>query len=229
MWPMHQGATQTPKKQALAPVALDREDLPALGMSPTDSRFDLRCWWPAERRNLPVELEIGSGKGTFLVQQATANDQTNFLGIEWAREYWHHAADRFYRNGLMHVRMLHVDAAEFVRWHCLDHIFKTVHIYFPDPWPKKRHHKRRLVQAPFLRELHRVLVREGHVRIVTDHDDYFEWMQSHAAQVNELFDRLPFAPLDSTDENEVVGTNFERKYRREGRPFHAMILQRTAS
>jgi len=208
----------------LSPIARNADDLPAIQSTPQQSRFDLRQWWPADRRALPIELEIGCGKGTFLVQQAGATPNVNYLGIEWAREYWRHAADRFKRNGLMHVRMLHADAGEFVRWHVLDHTFTTVHIYFPDPWPKKRHHKRRLIQAPFLRELHRALTDAGQVRIVTDHEHYYHWIGEHAERLNDLFERRPFEKSQSTRDDEVVGTNFERKYRREGRPFHALML-----
>ena len=101
-----------------------------------------------------------------------------------------------------------------------------MHIYFPDPWPKARHNKRRLVQVPFLRQAHRVLEPHGLLRIATDHSDYFAWMVDHANQVAELFDSLPFESPESAGEGELVGTNFERKYRREGRPFHGMILRK---
>ena len=207
-------------------IGIRRDDLPPIGDRPEASRIDLRRWWPADRRDLPFELEIGSGKGTFLVQQATATPNVNYLGIEWAAEYWRHAADRLRRHGLDHVRMLHDDAREFVAWRVPDALFRQVHVLFPDPWPKKRHHKRRTVQAPFLRELHRVLLPEGRVRLVTDHDDYFAWMNEHIGQVGDLFDVEPFDRPASADAGEVVGTNFERKYRREGRPFHALVLRR---
>jgi len=209
-------------------IGVAGDDLPTMAATPQHTRFDLRRWWPAERSALPFELEIGSGKGTFLVQQATLRPDVNYLGIEWAKAYWRHASDRLRRHGLHNVRMLHADAGEFVPWYCPDSIFRVVHVYFPDPWPKKRHHKRRTINAEFLRELHRVLTPGGCVRLVTDHDDYFQWMTEHAERVGELFDREPFDRPESADEGEVVGTNFERKYRREGRPFNAMVLRRRA-
>ncbi len=205
---------------------LSRADLPPIQRVPQDSRFDLQTLFPEARRGRPLELEIGSGKGTFLVQQATTRPQANYLGIEWAREYWLHAADRLRRHGLTHARLLHADAAEFVRWHCPDACFAVIHVYFPDPWPKKRHHKRRLIQGPFLREAHRTLCDAGELRLVTDHSEYFAWMAHHVEQVAELFERCAFEPPQGAGEGEVVGTNFERKYRREGRPFHAMTLRK---
>jgi len=207
---------------------LTRADLPPLQATPDATRFDVRQWWPADRRGLPLELEIGSGKGTFIVQQALATPDVNYLGIEYAHAFWRYAADRVRRHDLAGVRMLCADAVEFVHWYCADELCRQVHVYFPDPWPKARHHKRRTVCEPVLRQLHRVLADGGMVRIVTDHDDYFAWMEQHVAAVADLFDRLPFERPVSADTDEIVGTNFERKYRREGRPFHAMTLRKKA-
>jgi tRNA (guanine-N7-)-methyltransferase len=200
-----------------------RDDLPPLDHGPVD----LAAWFNRSSDEFaarPTDLEIGSGKGTFLVQQARLEPGVDFLGIEWAKAFWRHAADRARRHDLHNVRLLWADATVFVRHYVADQTFRRVHIYFPDPWPKKRHHKRRSVQAPFLRELHRVLRPDGEVRLATDHAEYFEWMQDHAAQVTERFDRRPFDRPDSAGEGELVGTNFERKYRREGRPFFSMTL-----
>jgi tRNA (guanine-N7-)-methyltransferase len=205
---------------------LTEADLPPLADSPPQSRFDIRQWWDADRRDLPFELEIGSGKGTFLLQQATQLPDINYLGIEWAREYWLYAADRMRRHDLRGVRMLYTDATTFVRWYVPDELFRQIHIYFPDPWPKKRHHKRRSISADFLREAHRVLTPAGIIRIVTDHDDYFAWINEHVAMVSDLFDVIPFERPVAAGEGEVVGTNFERKYRREGRPFNALALKK---
>ncbi|MCC7145290.1 MAG: tRNA (guanosine(46)-N7)-methyltransferase TrmB [Phycisphaeraceae bacterium] len=194
-------------------------------------RINPRQWFALERQPLPLDLEIGSGKGTFLVQQATASPQVNFLGIEYAAAFWRYAADRCRRHNLGNVRLLHTEASFFIRNYVPDAAFRQVHIYFPDPWPKKRHHKRRLVQEPFLRELHRVLepaAQPGHglIRLATDHSDYYQWMLQHAALAADLFEPLPFESPASAGEGELVGTNFERKYRREGRPFHGMILRK---
>jgi tRNA (guanine-N7-)-methyltransferase len=204
-----------------------QDDLPGLDHGP----IELAAWFNREASDpasagRPIDLEIGSGKGTFLTQQAKLEPDVDFLGIEWAKAYWRHAADRARRHGLANVRLLWADATVFVRHYVADGTLRRVHIYFPDPWPKKRHHKRRSVQAPFLRELHRVLRPAGEVRLATDHGAYFEWMQDHADQVADRFERRPFERPGSAGEGELVGTNFERKYRREGRPFHAMILAR---
>lgn len=195
---------------------------------PARAWVDPRAWFPhAERR---FEIEIGSGKGTFLLQQAEVSPETNYLGIEWAGEFYAYAADRIRRRGLANVRMLRADATEFLRWRTPSGIAAVIHLYFSDPWPKARHHKRRVVQDRFLAEAHRVLAPGGELRIVTDHDEYWAWMEERFARWappsgDGAFERLPFERPSSAGAGEVVGTNFERKYAREGRPFHATILK----
>jgi tRNA (guanine-N7-)-methyltransferase len=213
-------------------VMLMSEELPPLPddiiQNPDAGRLDPRAWFPHPERRL--EIEIGSGKGTFLVQQASLTPETNYLGIEWAREFALYAADRIRRNNLPNVRILNTDAAEFLHWRVPDGIAAVVHLYFPDPWPKTRHHRRRIVQERFLRDVHRVLTPGGELRVVTDHDDYWQWMQREFERVTigpqPLFEVLPFERPGSAREGELVGTNFERKYRREGRPFNAAVLRR---
>lgn len=211
-------------------VGVSERELPPLGDDPgaPGSRVDPRAWFPDPSR--PFEIEIGSGKGAFLLQQASQDPQTNYLGIEWAGEFYAYTADRVRRRGLANVRVLHGDATEFLRWRVPDGIARVIHLYFSDPWPKKRHHKRRVVQDRFLEDAHRVLAPGGELRIVTDHDAYWEWMEEHFARWapedgSGKFERRPFAPPESAGSGEIVGTNFERKYAREGRPFHAVTLR----
>lgn len=212
-------------------VGIEAGSLPSLSDSSEDESavwLDPRAWFddPA----LPFELEIGSGKGTFLVQQAELQPGTNFLGIEWAKEFWAYAADRVRRRGLKNVKVLHTDATEFLRWRMPSGIVRVIHLYFSDPWPKKRHHKRRVVQDRFLEDAHRILIPGGELRIVTDHDEYWQWMEEHFARwtagPGKRFERLEFTRPESAGSGEVVGTNFERKYAREGRPFHSVVLRR---
>jgi len=122
------------------------------------------------------------------------------------------------------VRILRADATEFIRFRCADAIAAVIHLYFSDPWPKKRHHKRRVVQDQTLADFHRVLVPGGELRLVTDHEELWKWYEEHIARNANLFERRPFESPESAGDGEIVGSNFERKYQREGRPFHAMTL-----
>ncbi len=204
----------------IAGYGLTHADLPPL----ESGRIDPRAWFDHPDRRF--EIEIGSGKGTFLVQQAALQPEVNFLGFEWAGEFFRYAADRVRRHGLKNVRIVHADATEFIRFRCADAVASVIHLYFSDPWPKTRHHKRRVVQDHTLREFHRVLKPHGELRLVTDHDDLWQWYREHIARSLELFKEKPFESPQSAGDGEVVGTNFERKYRREGRPFHAVTLVR---
>jgi len=172
----------------------------------------------------PVEVEIGTGKGTFLVARASARPEVNFLGVECARAYAHHAADRFRRRGLANVRMLHVDAGHLLKVCLAPESLWRVHIYFPDPWPKRRHRRRRLIQPSFAREVRRVLRLGGELIVVTDHMDYF-------IQIRNVLDDLTGMatipmPQTADADGEIVGTNFERKYIAQGRPFYSIAKMR---
>jgi tRNA (guanine-N7-)-methyltransferase len=172
----------------------------------------------------PVEVEIGTGKGTFLMARASARPEANFLGIEWARAYALYSADRFRRAGLTNVKMLRTDAGVFFRKCIPTASLWRVHIYFPDPWPKKRHHRRRLLQDSFVDELRRVLKPGGQVLVVTDHRGYFE-------QISRVFTgapRLAVVPFPqmADEDGHVVGTNFEKKYIAQGRPFYKLARMR---
>jgi tRNA (guanine-N7-)-methyltransferase len=172
----------------------------------------------------PVELEIGMGKGTFLTDQAKARPGTNFLGLEYARWYWRYASDRLRRNQCLNARTVRAEAGYFAREFIGDGTLAAVHVYFPDPWPKKRHHKRRLIEPGFVWQIIRVLAPGGRVQVVTDHAEYFAQIQ--AALSTPGLRTVEYAAPGSAGEGEVAGTNFERKYRREGRPFFAVAAVR---
>ena len=203
-------------------VGLDANQLPPW----QDGPINLRSWFAAQQRDWPLELEIGSGKGTFLVQQAVLAPHVNYIGIEYAKAYWSFAADRCRRHGLGNVKLLHVEADLFVRNYVPPACLQQVHLYFPDPWPKNRHHKRRLLKAPFLRQLHRAMKPAALIRIVTDHEGYHEWIVAEANKVNDLFEPSPWPNPPAPGTGELVGTNFERKYLAQVKHLCAMVLRR---
>lgn len=188
-----------------------------------------------------MEIEIGCGKGGFILQEAAANPEVNYLGIEHAREFYLYTADRVRRRGLANVRMMHADAGGFLQWRAPAESARTIHLYFSDPWPKKKHHKNRVVQDRFLAECWRVLAPRGELRIVTDHDELWAWDCEHFERWTALdgaipdplrtkfalpaapFERLPFVAPSWAEEGETVGTNYERKMC-DGRPPHACVL-----
>lgn len=173
----------------------------------------------------PVEVEIGSGKGTFLVHRAKARPDVNFLGIEWARAYCLHTADRMCRWGLSNVRMLRADAEMLFRQRLPENSLQRVHIYFPDPWPRLRHHKRRLIKPAFIQILHDRLCLGGELAIVTDHRDYARQIR-WVVLAQRGFATVPFPKTHGAEANELVGTNFERKYIAQDRGFYDLAVMK---
>lgn len=179
----------------------------------------------------PVELEIGTGKAGFLLRRAQAWPQRNFLGIEWASEFYRYAVDRLQRWHVPNVRVLRADAAHFVRVICPRDSLTALHVYHPDPWPKKRHHKRRLFQPPFVAAAAECLVPGGRWAVQTDHAEYFEIIRALLRE-QPLLEEIPFDDPDfgvqSADDDSSVGvaTNFEIKYRREGRAIYQIAVRR---
>ena len=167
----------------------------------------------------PFELEIGCGKGGFLLDRARACPHIRFLGIEWANKYYRFAADRMARWGLTNVRVMRTDAKWFVMQHLPPDCVAVLHVYHPDPWPKKRHHKRRLVQPDFVAAAIRILAPGGRWRIQSDHEEYFQ-------QIRGLLDgRAELSVVGWEDEygpgeEGWAGTNYEIKYTREGRTIY---------
>jgi tRNA (guanine-N7-)-methyltransferase len=164
----------------------------------------------------PVEIEIGIGKGRYLIAAAQAQPQTNFVGVEWASKYLRIALDRGQKRRLSNLRLVRADAREFVEFFVPAASARAFHLYFPDPWPKKRHHKRRLFDASFLNEVARALEPGGRLWLATDHEEYFAAMQEVLAA------DLRFREVEA-DWGEVK-TNYEEKYLRAGKPIHRRVV-----
>ncbi len=173
----------------------------------------------------PVELEIGCGKGTFLLRQAQAHPDRNYFGIEWANKFYKFAADRMARWGASNVRVVRTDGKFLVMHRLPPACLTALHIYHPDPWPKKRHQKRRLVATDFMEAVVRVLVSGGRLALQTDHADYFEQMKKVTAARPELT-QIPFEDEAYGTAGERTETNYEVKYLREGRPIYRLAFRR---
>jgi tRNA (guanine-N7-)-methyltransferase len=177
-----------------------------------------------------IHIEVGSGKGTFLVNQAKAQPNVNFLGIEWARKYYRFAVDRIGRWGLTNVRLIRTDAVTLVKDHVSDNSVDCFHIYFPDPWPKRRHHKKRFLCTINLDNLIRSLKPLGQIRIATDHAEYFDSIKRLMAANPDTLREIEFFTSANTtaglNPGEWVGTNFERKYLKEGRTIFTTAIEK---
>ena len=172
----------------------------------------------------PLELEIGSGKGTFLLAESGARPDVNFVGIEYARRYWIFAADRLRRAERKNARVVLAEASAFVRDFIGNETLSAIHVYFPDPWPKTRHHRRRLLQTAFVEELASKLKPGARLSVATDHREYF--VAIVASVKRSPLVEVDFAATKAALESELVGTNFERKYRREGRNIYMLAAEK---
>lgn len=182
------------------------------------------CSTPVDWRSLfgndhPVELEVGSGKGLFLANAGAANPGHNYLGIEMARKYARYAAERVAKRNLANVKVLPGDATLFLSRYVPAQSLRVVHVYFPDPWWKKRHRKRRVFSESLVLDIERGLEPGGELSVVTDVEEYFgvicELMEGHPR-----FEDLPIAEPKTPEHELDYLTNFERKYRIEGRPIY---------
>lgn len=195
--------------EQLEPYLLPRPE-PRAALPPID-------WTALFGNDRPVEIEVGFGKGLFLLNEAAARPNVNFLGIEIVRKYQLYAATRVAERGLGNVRLACADARALLHASVPEASVAAVHVYFPDPWWKKRHHKRRLFAPAFAASVVRVLREAGRFYIVTDVAAYFDVMLGIIAELPALTPVAPPAPADPKHDMDYL-TNFERKFRKEGRP-----------
>lgn len=164
----------------------------------------------------PVEIEIGIGKGRFLLAAARPRPEVLHLGVEWANKYLRYAESRAARDGLENVRFARLDACEMMAG-IPDRSVRQIYVFYPDPWPKKRHQKRRFLRRTNADQIARILEPGGTLHVATDHAHYW-------ASIEPLFDAHPgFSRREAFGGErfplpvEAPLTNFEAKYAREGR------------
>jgi tRNA (guanine-N7-)-methyltransferase len=161
----------------------------------------------------PVILEIGSGKGRFLIATASERPGVNVIGIEKSLHYHRVIAERVNKRHLTNVRLINHDAFLVLQKMVPDASIAEVHVYFPDPWPRPKEQKRRIIRDEVLMEFRRVLVDGGSGIYVTDHQQYFEKAAPLIESAFRAERRVP-GPEDPPR------TNYEAKYRAEGRAIY---------
>ena len=189
-------------------------------------------WTALFGNDRPVELEIGSGKGLFLVNSASANTGHNFLGIELSRKYARLCAERLVQREISNAKVWRGDARLVMTQHVPGLSLRAIHVYFPDPWWKKRHKKRRVFTASLMTEIERTLETGGHLHVASDVEEYFALIRGLiAAHPRFLFLDMPIPEPKEAQHPSDYLTNFERKYRIEGRPIYRAdyVLDRIVS
>ncbi|HJZ59118.1 MAG TPA: tRNA (guanosine(46)-N7)-methyltransferase TrmB [Gemmataceae bacterium] len=175
----------------------------------------------------PVEIEVGTGKGLFLLTAAMARPGTNFFGIEIVRKYQLYAATRYAIRKLPNVKTACADAKAALRDYLPTGSVAAVHVYFPDPWWKKRHKKRRVFTPEFAADAARVLAPGGRLLVATDVEEYFGVMTG-IVRAMPAFREVAAETSTAAVEEAGYQTNFERKARLSGTPVWRATFERTA-
>jgi len=170
---------------------------------PVDTLFDPEC---------PLEVDCGCGKGRFLLARAAAHPGVQFLGIDRMLVRIRKLDRSILRAGLGNVKLLRMEAFYSLQHLLPAHRIRTVFIFFPDPWPKRRHHRRRLFSPEFLDVLWSRLATGGTVQVATDHLDYFAEIRKRLA-ADARFREVPHLVRSDAEQ-----TDFERIFRGQGLP-----------
>ena len=172
--------------------------------------LDLGCVFPGAQ---PVEVELGSGDGSFLVEYARRHPERNFLGIERLLGRIQKMSRKGLRAGLSNLRGMRIESSYLLEYLLPKRSIAALHIYFPDPWPKRKHRENRLINDRFPRLAKGVLVDGGPVYLRTDDEDYYKQMREVFAAASGLF-REHETPADLKG----VLTDFEKEFNARGIP-----------
>ncbi len=180
-------------------------------------RFDFAAIFPSAG---PVELELGAGDGSFILAHAERHPDRNLLAVERLLGRLRKIDRKGRRAGLRNLRALRLEAGYVLHWMVPPGSLSALHVYFPDPWPKRRHWKRRLVGPEFVTDAARALAPGGCLHLRTDHPGYSEWMEE------VLVPRDEFRRVDPPADLLAVKTDFEAGFNAEGIPTRASSWER---
>ena len=169
--------------------------------------IDLAALFPQAQ---PLEIELGCGDASFLVDYAKLHPQRNFIGVERLLGRIRKLDRQGRRAGLTNLWGVRIESAYFLEYLLPPHSVSALHVYFPDPWPKKKHHKKRLINGRFPALARAALVPGGVVYLRTDDENYFE-------QMTGVFAADPaFCPVDTPAELSALLTDFEKDFQARG-------------
>lgn len=169
----------------------------------------------------PCEVDLGCGDGKFLIEMAQHYPERNFIGVERLLGRARKVARKIERCGLSNARVLRLETQYVVEWLLAPESISRLHLLCPDPWPKAKHHKRRVFQVPFLKLVRQLLVPGGEFCFKTDHDEYFEW----ALEELDKYDGLTRLPWDD-DTFFYPKTDFQLQWEAEGKSLDQLRLQK---
>lgn len=185
-------------------------DLWALyGLDPTQGLIEIKS---------PIILEIGFGMGQSLATQAKAHPENHYIGIEVHKPGVGSLLSQIQKEDIRNIRIFCCDAIDVLKNNIADHSLDKVQVFFPDPWPKKRHHKRRLIQESFVKLIYQKLKPKGILHIATDWENYAEYIQDIIDQT-KLFEKIKVTP-----EEQRPPTKFETRGKKLGHDVWDLIF-----
>ncbi len=196
-------------------------------LPPENRREMLDFFWNIFRNNNPLVVEIGSGNGHFLVDYAKSHPEYNFIGVEILMGRAKKFYSKIVKRSLQNIAVFRGDARRFLWEYLYEESVQEFIFLFPDPWPKKRHHKHRLLNTQFIPMLETRLIKGGLVSIATDFCEYRDWI------LNEFKKIVSFKNLFkngySTYPHDYPGTLFEERFRKSGKGIYYMqFIKHTA-
>lgn len=172
-------------------------------MQPAGSAIYAPASWPEPLRldelfpaKARLEVEIGCGKGRFIVARATAHPDSNFIGIDRQLKRLQRTDQKIAAAGLRNVKLIRIEAAYAFEKLLPPGSVSLLYVFFPDPWPKRKHHDRRLFSPAFMDPLHTALTPNGIIYFATDHTDYAGWTRKLFAKDARFAEISPLEPRD---------------------------------
>lgn len=167
------------------------------------------------RGDRPLEIDLGCGDGGFLLEMARRYPDRDFLGVERLLGRVRKVCRKITRAGLENAKVLRLESKYVIEWLLPPACVSRLHVMCPDPWPKVRHYRRRLIQDEFLRAVDRALSHDGEFLFMTDHEEYHDWAMEKIAAIG-LFERLPW----EEDTFFHAKTDFQLQWEAEGKSMH---------
>lgn len=185
---------------------------------PNDPKKLKGHWQERFKNNHPIHIEIGTGKGQFIVGMAKAHPEINYIGIEMQLSVVSLALDKLIAEDLPNLQLLHVDGSDLTDYFAENEV-DQIYLNFSDPWPKKKHEKRRLTFKSFLAVDEEILKPNGEIHFKTDNQGLFEYSLSSFSKYGMVIEQVWLDLHQSNYEGNVM-TEYEEKFSNKGQPIY---------
>ena len=175
-------------------------------------------WHQVFGNNNPIHIEVGSGKGRFITGMAAKHPDINYIGIDIQLSVLSYALDKVLEQGLPNVKLLRVDGSSLTNYFEEAEVDR-IYLNFSDPWPKKKHAKRRLTYKSFLETFQQILPEQGEIHFKTDNQGLFEYSLASFSQYGMILQEV-WLDLHASDYEGNVLTEYEEKFSQKGQPIY---------